>query len=468
MLNSIQHLHSRVTILFFFFAIWTLQAVYLSLHNSPTFDEPVHLEAGMRYLKGDFSYDPIEPPLLRTYVAFLSSHLPTYEPQLLFIPRLIVSVTNGLLLTVLLIIFAPAHLFLAAFLLLTEANIVAHGTIFTTDATSQILVVLFLAGVFRFHSTRFLAFATAFLACIKFVSAIYLFPFIAYQFIRHRSRRFLAYTIITLFLIWAFYGFSSGSPFSGAPSLPGGHFLRLIKENIQFAHRGQPIYFLGTLFLQGPWYKQPLVLLLKTSPIAITLALISLLQKRSYLSTCLVGLIAWVLLVNMATSLHFGIRHLLVVNLALVLLGSQISFAQASTRALIIVSLSLHLLFYAGSLPQPLTYTSPLVSHPYQLLSDSDYDWGQGLVELAAVTRSHTSPFQLAYFGNNNPHKFIASYQRIADASPLSTQPVVPLDYRLDQYISVTCYYYCGYYRDKLLQHKHSRLVAHSFIYFYD
>ena len=464
-----------------FFCLWVLQAIFLAYNNSPTFDESIHFEAGLRYLKGDFTYDPIEPPLLRVIVASLTTSLPSHQPLLLFIPRLVVSIINGLLLVS--ILYLALHLlrprsifsflFLASVLLLTEGSLGALGPILPTDATSQFLIVFFLLLAYRkrdSHSvflTLLLATFTSILLCTKFVSAVYFTPLILLMF-RQRLTHLPFFLLTTLFLVWAFFGFTWGAPFTDGPVLPAGHFLRLIKENLQFASRGQALYFLGRLYHQGPWFKQPLVFLMKTSPILITLASLTLFQKRHPLFLWFLGLISWVMLVNLITSLHFGIRHLLVINLLLVILAASITATKSTTKLLLATAVTLHLFFYAASLPQPLTYTSPLIGAPHLLLSDSDFDWGQGLVELARVSQRASHPFQLAYFGNNDPADFLGDYQRLQDVSPRASNQVMPIDYSLDQYISITCYYYCGYNRDKMLLKKHSEVVAHSFLHFYD
>lgn len=61
---------SPLTAVVYFVIIFALLSVSAFLHQSPTFDEPVHLFAGYSYLKtGDFRANPEHPPLVKMWAA---------------------------------------------------------------------------------------------------------------------------------------------------------------------------------------------------------------------------------------------------------------------------------------------------------------------------------------------------------------------------------------------------------------
>ena len=105
-------------------------------------------------------------------------------------------------------------------------------------------------------------------------------------------------------------------------------------------------------------------------------------------------------------------------------------------------------------MPQPLTYANELAREPYRIFTDSDFDWGQGLVELRSeIDRRQIGAFQLAYFGNNDPGRYLDNF-------------VTKIDYQKPTIISVTCYYQCGYYRDPYFSQRPKEIIAKSFFYF--
>src|SRR5689334_18512467 len=54
----------------FALAFWLLQIVLTYNVFAPTFDEPAHIAAGMQLVdKGEFTYEPLHPPLARIAVA---------------------------------------------------------------------------------------------------------------------------------------------------------------------------------------------------------------------------------------------------------------------------------------------------------------------------------------------------------------------------------------------------------------
>ncbi|MBI3443331.1 hypothetical protein HY008_01545, partial [Candidatus Woesebacteria bacterium] len=122
------------------------------------------------------------------------------------------------------------------------------------------------------------------------------------------------------------------------------------------------------------------------------------------------------------------------------------------------------------SLPQPITFANELAGDkPYQIFTDSDYDWGQGLIQLnKEIDKKGIKSFQFAYFGNIDPKEYLPVFTRVKDENPVGSLPIQPIDYEETIIISVTCYYQCGYYQDPNLKYKKSSLIAKSFLLFND
>lgn len=466
---------NRFTVILFLSA-WLLLGVSRIFTNSPTFDEPVHLKAGQQYLAGDYRFDPIEPPLVRLSAVALAQalRLDNLAPEYLAFYRFLVLAVTGVLLSLLgLLLFSalPAALPLYFSLLLLEPNLSAHSFLFTTDALSAVTVVLLVVIISRylFNPRNFwLVFSLfALFSLIKIVSFFYLLPFVfIYWLILPRNKKLYG-LVITALIIWAVYGFRFAPLVDGGAPLPFGGYLRSIKENLLFASRGHPLYFFGTEFVRGPWYKQPIVLLFK---LPLPIILLSLLGLKTWLknpySRPLLLLCLLLAAANLSSSLHFGIRHLLPVVLIIVTAAASFTPPPGWGRIALPLLYLLLLFDLTPYLYQPLAYSNQLINRrPYLVLSDSDLDWGQGLPELKwELEKRGINEFQLAYFGNTNPVVYLGRYQRLPDANPVSTLPVVPINPNLPQVVSATCYYYCRYADNPLLKDKHQEIIAKSFI----
>jgi len=90
------------------------------------------------------------------------------------------------------------------------------------------------------------------------------------------------------------------------------------------------------------------------------------------------------------------------------LCGSLWQFVRGRRAALVLllVALAVHVGDVLRYAPDYLSYFTPFVrpTSSYKLLSDSNVDWGEGLVALRQYQQAHpTEPIHLAYFGNVDP-----------------------------------------------------------------
>lgn len=453
----------RHLFIFLFLFLWIFLGFYLARVESPTFDEPVHLKAGYLYSKGDYNFDPIEPPLFRRVVYTFGKQIEsvTGSSTTLFPYRAVVVILTGLALCFLLWPLFSHSLFsglLGSVLFVYEPSLIAHGHYFTTDAISAIVSVIAALLILKNYwktNRQFLVLAIiiALAVSLKVASLALLLPVLLIKLPRLGKSRIIYLLLITLVFVLVTYDFH----FGGYP--------RALKENILFGWRGQPIFFNGQLFTQAPFFKTLIVLLLKTTLPILILAIWSL--KKGKNTGAYLAIFIIVVLVNLFKPLNFGMRHLLPAEIALILLASQVNPKTVTNWIVFILLIIWQIISFRNALPQTITYTNELSGKPYLTFTDSDYDWGQGLLWLRQeLSIRNINAFQLAYFGNVDPLLYLGRYTRIHDENPVGTLPTENIDYSKPTVISVTCYYLCGYYRDPVFASLPKQLLAQSFFYF--
>ena len=453
----------RHLFIFLFLFLWIFLGFYLSRIESPTFDEPVHIKAGYLYSKGDYDFDPIEPPLFRRLVYTFGKQIEsiTGPSNTLFPYRAVVVILTGIALSLLLWPLFGHSLFsglLGSVLFVYEPSLIAHSHYFTTDAISAIISVLatllILKGYWK-TNRQFLILALIFALAVslKVATLALLLPVLLIKLPRLGKNRLIYLTLITLIIILTTYDFHFGG------------YLRALKENILFGWRGQPIFFTGKLFIHAPFFKTLVVLLLKTTLPILILAVWSLKKGKNIGAYLAIFII--IVLVNLFKPLNFGMRHLLPAEIALILLASQVKPKTIANWMVFTLLIVWQIVTFRNALPQTLTYTNELSGKPYQIFTDSDYDWGQGLLLLGQeLSLKNITSYQLAYFGNVDPLLYLGKYERIHDENPVGTLPTQKVDYSKPTIISVTCYYVCGYYQDPVFSRKPKQLIAQSFFYF--
>ncbi len=463
--------------------------------SSATFDEGAHLPAGYTHLAlGDHRLNPEQPPLVKLLaalpllVAAPALHLDDVAwrearqwefgrrflyrwndaDRLLFLGRLpIVGLASCLLLAVYLEArrrFGPRTAAAAVALAALSPDVLAHGTIVTTDLGFALFfflaVTAFVRCLERTTAPRLLlaglftgaAFATKFSAPILVVvlGLLALFSVLAAEDRGARLLRAVGLLVgvgaITLGVLWASYGFrhalspdpaarAAGRVALDAPAISP--LLRavaavgdagLVPEDYarglvfvlthsaarstflmgELSDRGFPQYFLMTFLL-----KTPLPLLLLT---ALALARAPRLARRDALAVWL-PVVAYVAL-TFTRGLQIGHRHLLPIYPFLFLAAGEAAGGLASGRgpsarrlpiglALVV---ALGVWYGAGTLrvqPIPLAYFNELAGGPangWRLLVDSNLDWGQDLKRLARWMRENQVPrLKLSYFGSADP-----------------------------------------------------------------
>ena len=247
-------------------------------------------------------------------------------------------------------------------------------------------------------------------------------------------------TGISVAVLWGFYGFRY-SPLAGVPppslapildALPNRHIaatiagatrIHLLPEAFLdglaffFNTATRPTYLLGVRYVHGVWFYFPTAMVIKsTLGFLLLLALapfVRELRSRGMRREVLWMVIpaAVFLAASMTSNLNIGIRHVLPIYPFLIILAALGAWSLATRhRAWTIAVAGVLLLHVVSSLrafPNYIPYSNELWGGPsrtYKVLTDSNVDWGQGLLQVKRYVAEHPgSPCWLAYFGSVDP-----------------------------------------------------------------
>jgi hypothetical protein len=185
---------------------------------------------------------------------------------------------------------------------------------------------------------------------------------------------------------------------------------RQVKHNMH----GHGAYLLGVENPRALWYYFPVLLTIKLSiPVLLAPFAVAATRARALANwACLTALV--LLAFSLTFRVQIGIRLVLpLVSIGLVGLAAAIVQAVQSarwqwTRPALAGGVVLGLLWMTVALaniwPHGLCFVNPLwggTAHGYELVSDSNYDWGQGLPELLAWQKQNGAPVDVWYFGQD-------------------------------------------------------------------
>jgi len=216
---------------------------------------------------------------------------------------------------------------------------------------------------------------------------------------------------------------------------------------------GRGVYLLGRVWESSVWYYFPLVFTMKlTLPLLLLPLFLALLRPRSLLNWAC-GSAAVLLLMSLFNKTQIGIRLELPV-VALGAVGSAAALANAAKSSpskwqkRIWTAPPMCILLWAAFSsirlwPDALVYINEAwggSERGYLLLSESDYDHGQGLPDLANWQQQHDSPpLDVIYFGRD-PAIHRMSVQQI----PLRPAPVTLPPTKAGRYLAISTTYLYG------------------------
>lgn len=209
-------------------------------------------------------------------------------------------------------------------------------------------------------------------------------------------------------------------PLSGSFTfyVPAGEYLSGLVNVAKNSQRGFATYLLGESSYGGRRSFFPIVMALKWPTIVLLLAAGGALVMMRWRKWSERSGDLWVMLLFPAvyfgmavtSNMNFGDRHILPVYPFLLLLAAALWHAAARRKRVYALVLIALVAVQAGDTaryaPDYLTYFNPFVNaeKSYELLTDSNLDWGQGLLALRKYQQAHPDErIHLAYFGNVSP-----------------------------------------------------------------
>jgi len=166
-----------------------------------------------------------------------------------------------------------------------------------------------------------------------------------------------------------------------------------------------PGYLLGAAWVGGRWWYWPGALVVKTVPTTLLLLVVGPIGWRTvdrstrWRASAVLAAPAFLLLAfNLTTPRDIGLRYLLpVIALWLVAASSLVRYGPRLGPGLGALAIVVAGIFTIGSVPDSLAWAAPPFAPAYQSVTNSDVDWGQGLSLLQSWSRGK-HPW-VAYFG---------------------------------------------------------------------
>ncbi len=198
--------------------------------------------------------------------------------------------------------------------------------------------------------------------------------------------------------------------------IPAGEYVEGLREVALSNRRGRAAWFLGKIYPKGgPKFYYPVAIALKWPTVLLLLCFFSLIigvrktcrSPRDLLITSLFGLVF--LVFALQSKFTIGERHILpLYPFALLIAGGIWEHARKSrlAAALVVIALCLNAADSLRYAPDYLAYFNAFVKpeNSWRLLTDSNLDWGQGLLGLRRYEQQHPSEtLRLAYFGSVDP-----------------------------------------------------------------
>lgn len=460
--------------------------------KSPTFDEPLHVVCGYVDLATrDWRMQEEHPPLIHLLTGPLLFLLPNrpdprslvgWDPfvylklakevflsfraspdKLIFPSRVIVMGLTMLLGATLYRWAAERHGpfggLLGLFVYVFSPNILAHGRLVTTDLALTCFFFLAVRAFGRLveHPTLGrLIVAGLFLglAMGSKVSGLLLIPALALlallwsggveakgwrrpRGIRAWLRRLIICTacliltvLLALLVLWAMYGFETGSWAEGWPALPLPHYLKAVFYVRSHDARGHPAFLMGERSDSG-WRHYFLIALALKTPLPTIFGAPAgtawILWKRRWWLACETLIPPLVFfMAALVSSLNIGYRHILPIVPFLILMIAGLADLPWRRPVVALLGCGMAVWLVMGTLgiyPDYLAYFNELAGGPEggrRYLTDSNLDWGQDLKRLGEYLREHSIEWvYLSYFGNVDPAAYGIRYRPLPSHFPL-------------------------------------------------
>jgi 4-amino-4-deoxy-L-arabinose transferase-like glycosyltransferase len=219
--------------------------------------------------------------------------------------------------------------------------------------------------------------------------------------------------------------------------VPAGEYVEGLLKQVVHMRSGHASFLLGQISMTGWKMYFPVAVVLKWPTVVLVLflaAVVIALFKRTavprdwYVLAIFPGVF---FLLSVFSNVDIGERHILLVYpFVLLFIAGTWQFAQRYRSALLLlvalvfVNAADCLRYAPGYLSYFPIFVNPATS--YKLLSDSNLDWGQGLIALRKYQEQHpTETIHLAYFGEVNPALYGVRYEPLFPNERVSGTVVV-------------------------------------------
>ena len=218
-----------------------------------------------------------------------------------------------------------------------------------------------------------------------------------------RIPSFAAALVTIIVLVWVGFRFSYGPTYLGAFRLPAPQLFAGLKMVADHNRDGHYAYLLGARSTGGWWYFYPVVLAVKTPLAFLALTICGVMvalrepRSRAWLPLAFSG---GILIVGLFSHINIGVRHILPIYIGFALLAAiaVVRILETEERtpwprtalAILLLWMTVSSLL---SHPDYLAYFNELAgSKPENVLLDSDLDWGQDMKRLAKRLRDVGAP----------------------------------------------------------------------------
>ena len=426
-----------------------------------TFDEPVHLSAGVEWLDRRHYSVEENPPLARIAIGllpflsgrqfkpvdphvqnaeWLQGDIILYEEgdywQTLSLAR--AGALPFLVLAIAVTFFWARSLYgdaaaVVAVILLTSAPpVLAHSGLATADAAAMATLAaalrtleLWIGQPSMRRATLFgLAAASAFLTKFSSIAFLGAALILLLLYVRPRLTRQHALTATAALAIVV--AASAALYFFSWPALAAG-----VRELYLHNRKGHEAYLLGRISRTGIWYFFPVILAVK-APLGFLVAgvagavraIASRIGREAFPALAAVAILA----VSMTSRITIGVRHILPLFPLLAICGGGFVVAlwrsrRAAARTLAAACVAWEVVVCAAAHPDYLPYFNEVAgAHPETIAVDSDLDWGQDIGRLGDFVRRHgIRQLSVALFDTEIlPRHIPASLRRLPPWQPAS------------------------------------------------
>lgn len=481
-----------------------------ALSESLTYDEVFYLEEGREILSGGPISDPYNPPLVPILAglpialgwdAWIRSPIPAHKA---FFSRMTTVVLGGILI---LAVYRAGGL-TAAWILAFEPTFLANSHYVTSDVAVALFV--FLAAVSP--NTWLVGLSVGYALSSKITSLLFLpivwfFKTVPYGFARPVPAKSGRIVLVAVIILWATHLFTwdvvIGAredssrvskmlveyarihrifalegivKFFEEQPLPLGTYLATVKNNLLRLGRPATVIFDGKLYERPRWYFMIANVLRKVPVPLLILIALGAGYRQNYAGIGM-AIILVVSVVGMVPLVRFALPAM--PFFAVVAGGGIKKIGETGGiwgKRIVFVLLLWYVVGTLRQYPHFISYANEFVrpSHRFEVLSDSNLDWGQALPDITRFARDNVyGRVSLSYFGRDDAtvYGFASDTAyggwKFEDICAFHESVINPKVAQSAEIISISNWYACGYNtRDAYRKDKIREVVADAFLVF--